>query len=259
VRFGLPLPTDLRNSRLTVGYSLSRTSYEEFDEDVSSIFSLPPGVQSTVTFGLARSTVDHPTFPTIGTRQEFQADLSGGVLGGDGDFQKYTTTGAWYTPIGSLGGNQPGSRPIQVVLGLEVEAGAIVGDASRFPFERFWMGGVQFGRPLRGYDETGVTPLGVFSENSNEVGTAERFGDSYIRLSAAISMRLTDAISLSTFYDAGNVWREPGQLNPSRLVRGAGVGISLLTPFGPLGIDWAYGFDKPEPGWQLHFKFGQGF
>jgi outer membrane protein insertion porin family len=31
-----------------------------------------------------------------------------------------------------------------------------------------------------------------------------------------------------------------------------------VTPFGPLGLDWAYGFDKPTPGWQLHFKIGQG-
>ena len=34
----------------------------------------------------------------------------------------------------------------------------------RFPFERFWMGGVQFGHPLRGYEETTVTPLGYIPE-----------------------------------------------------------------------------------------------
>ena len=258
-RFGLPLPTDMRNSRLTLGYSLSRTTYEEFDDDVSSIFSLPPGVQSTVTLGMTRTTVDHPTFPSVGTRQEVLAELSGGVLGGDGDFQKYTASSSWYAPVAALGGDQPGSRPIRLVLGLTAEAGALLGDASRFPFERFWMGGVQFGRPLRGYDETGVTPLGVFDENSRQISTDQRFGDAYLRLSADLSMRLTDQISLSTFYDAGNVWREPGQINPARLVRGAGFGVSLVTPFGPLGIDWAYGFDKPVPGWQLHFKFGQGF
>ena len=35
--------------------------------------------------------------------------------------------------------------------------------------------------------------------------------------------------------------------------------LTLVTPFGPLGLDYAYGFDKRPPGWQLHFKFGQGF
>ena len=43
------------------------------------------------------------------------------------------------------------------------------------------------------------------------------------------------------------------------MLRGAGVGVMLVTPFGPLGLDYAYGFDKDVPGWQLHFKFGQGF
>jgi outer membrane translocation and assembly module TamA len=33
----------------------------------------------------------------------------------------------------------------------------------------------------------------------------------------------------------------------------------VVTPFGPIGLDLAYGFDKPDPGWEVHFKFGQGF
>ena len=47
-------------------------------------------------------------------------------------------------------------------------------------------------------------------------------------------------------------------MDPTRLLRGAGAGIMIVTPFGPLGLDYAYGFDKTRPGWQLHFKFGQG-
>jgi outer membrane protein assembly factor BamA len=171
--------------------------------------------------------------------------------------------GAWYVPVGSLGGNAPNSSPVRFTLGLTAEAGAIFGDPSRFPFERFWMGGVQFGRPLRGYDETTVTPLGYLPECDRTTVSCpqltDRFGDAYVRLSAEYAMRLSDNISLGLFYDAGNVWREPGEINPTRLLRGAGVGVTLVTPFGPLGLDYAYGFDKAPPGWQLHFKFGQGF
>ena len=262
LRFGVPVPGD-RLTRFTTGYSLSRTSYEEF-ENASSIFSLPPGVQSTVSFGLTRNNLDHPIFPTAGTNQELEAALSGGLLGGDGDFQKYSLTGQWYVPVGSLGGGQPGTRPIRFTLGLSMEAGAIFGDATRFPFDRFWMGGVQFGRPLRGYDETTITPSGYYPRCTYgaagcDLRLEDRFGDAYLRLSAEYALRLNDNISLSTFYDAGNVWRSPSQINPTRLARGAGVGVMLVTPFGPLGLDYAYGFDKTNPGWQLHFKFGQGF
>ena len=262
VRFGVPMPNDNR-SRLTLGYSLSRTTYEKFDEDESSaLFSLPPGLQSTVTVGLQRFNLDHPMFPTSGTRQEIEANLSGGILGGDGDFQKYTVGGAWYVPVGRLGGTTPGSRPIRMTLGLIAEGGALFGNAERFPFERFWMGGVQFGRTLRGYDETTVTPQGYVprcSGSANCPSLESRFGDSFMRMSAEYAIRFNDNLSVSAFYDAGGVWREPAEINPMRLLRGAGFGAMLVTPFGPLGLDWAYGFDKDRPGWQLHFKFGQGF
>ena len=261
-RVGIPLPRDPR-SRLTVGYSLSRTTYEKFDEEEEgSLFSLPPGMQSTVTLGIQRFNLDHPMFPTSGTRQEIQADLTGGPLGGDGDFQKYTVSGSWYVPIGRVGGATPGSRPIRMTLGLSAEGGALFGNASRFPFERFWMGGVQFGRPLRGYDETTITPEGYVPRCSSGAACPaleDRFGDAFLRLSGEYAIRFNDNLSVSAFYDAGGVWREPTEINPTRLLRGAGIGAMLVTPFGPLGLDWAYGFDKDRPGWQLHFKFGQGF
>ncbi len=259
VRFGIPLPVDPW-SRFVVGYSLSRTTYERFtNEESASLFGLPPGVQSTISLGLSRNRLNHPLFPTNGTSQLIQAELSGGPLGGDGSFQKYTASGSWYVPVGQVGGGQPGTRPIRFALGFSAEAGVLFGDASRFPFERFWMGGVQFGRPLRGYDETTVTPLGYRARGTPGVSLEDRFGDAYLRLSAEYAVRFNDNLSLSLFYDAGGVWREPGQINPTRLLRGAGVGVTLVTPFGPLGLDYAYGFDKTTPGWQLHFKLGQGF
>jgi outer membrane protein insertion porin family len=67
------------------------------------------------------------------------------------------------------------------------------------------------------------------------------------------------------FYDAGNVWASASGFNPTRLFRGAGVGVALITPLGPLGLDYAYGFDRtdragnPRPGWKLHFKIGNFF
>jgi outer membrane protein assembly factor BamA len=158
-----------------------------------------------------------------------------------------------------LGGSQPGSRPIRFALGLSADAGALFGDASRFPFERFWLGGVQFGKPLRGYDETTITPNGYFPREDGSIALQDRMGDAYVRLSAEYAMRLNDNISASLFYEAGNVWRRAVEINPTRLYRSAGVGLTLVTPFGPIGLDYAYGFDRTDPGWKLHFKFGQGF
>ena len=70
---------------------------------------------------------------------------------------------------------------------------------------------------------------------------------------------------MSAFMDAGNVWATASQFDPTRLFRGAGVGMSIISPLGPIGIDLAYGFDKtdafgnPDPGFKLHFKLGNFF
>jgi outer membrane protein insertion porin family len=254
VRFGLPLPTDRRSSRVFLGYQLSRTEYTDFGDSASDIFGLPPGYLSTATASLLRNTLDSPLFPTVGTRHELRGEFSGGPLGGDGNFQKYIARGSWWAPVAQFGGTQQGVRPVRTALGLTAEAGAIVGDASGFPFERFWMGGVQFGEHLRGYDETTVTPMGYMPKGTGTL--SDRLGDAYVRLSAEYAVRFTDMVSLSVFGDAGNIWRDPLEINPTRLFRGAGFGMQIVTPFGPMGLDYAYGFDRADPGWQLHFRFG---
>jgi outer membrane protein assembly factor BamA len=138
--------------------------------------------------------------------------------------------------------------------------GAVFGDASAFPFDRFWMGGVQFGQNLRGYDETSITPLGYFPEGRDSgINEIDRLGDAFFSFTAEYALRMSDQMGLSLFYDAGNVWREPIDFDPTRLFRGAGLGMQLVTPFGPIGIEYAYGFDKTTPGWQLHFRMGPGF
>ncbi|HEX6693274.1 MAG TPA: outer membrane protein assembly factor BamA [Longimicrobiales bacterium] len=264
LRFGIPVPGDNR-TRFSFGYSLSRTHYENFDDDeTESLFSLPPGVQSTFSLGLSRSTLDHPLFPTSGSSQTLESEFTGGFLQGDGQFQKYSYAGSWFVPVGAIGSAQAQQKPIRFTLGLTAEGGSIVGDASRFPFDRFWMGGVQFGRPLRGYDETTITPLGyrarcTFGEPGCNIRLEDRLGDAYMRLSSEIAMRFQDNISLSLFYDAGNTWRGASEINPTQLLRGAGIGAMIVTPFGPIGLDYAYGFDKDRPSWQIHFKFGQGY
>ena len=258
LRFGLPIPGDPR-TRIFTGYSLSRTKLRirEGVDDVS-LFGQPDGIQSQVMFGVTRSTLNHPLFPYNGSRLSWNVELNGGIFGGDGDFTKHTVEGSWWVPVAQVGDAAQG-RPIIFALGLTVRGGGIFGEATRFPFDQFWMGGVQFGQQLRGYDETSITPVGFFPERGAGVADVNRLGKGFISLTAEYAMRLNDNISLSTFFDAGNIWAEPQEIDPTRLFRGAGVGLQLVTPFGPIGIDYAYGFDKTVPGWQLHFRMGPGF
>ena len=67
---------------------------------------------------------------------------------------------------------------------------------------------------------------------------------------------------VSAFTDAGNVWARASAFDPTRLFHGAGIGVSVVSPLGPIGIDWAYGFDRKDalghraPAWKLHVRVG---
>lgn len=265
-QFGVPFFNSLQ-TRVFFGYSLSRTSYEAFTSaEDRTLFGLPPGILSSFSVGITRSTLNHPLFPTSGSMQSWNVELNGGPLGGQGNFVKHTGQAQWRIPLGQLGGGDGVSGGTQFALGLSLRGGALVGDASRFPFESFWLGGVQFGQPLRGYGETSITPFGYYPEHSLEIAQVDRTGNAYYSATAEYAVVFGSNIGLSAFFDAGNIWQGPGDLNTTRLYRGAGFGIQMVTPFGPLGLDYAYGFDKvdlntgrPAPGWQLHFKMGPNF
>jgi outer membrane protein insertion porin family len=259
IRFGFPFPGALR-TRLFAGYALSRTKYSLFEgADDTSLFGRPSGTLSQLNFGVARENRNNQLFPSSGSRLSWNVEVNGGPLGGDGDFTKHLVESELWTPVWQFGGDGGGS-PVVIALGTKLRGGAILGDVDDFPFERFWMGGVQFGENLRGYDETSITPFGYFPERSRDINDISRLGDAFVSVTAELALRASQQFSVRTFFDAGNLWTSFDQVSPNNLFRGAGVGATVITPFGPIGLDYAYGFDKTEPGWQFHFTFGgQGF
>ncbi len=223
--------------------------------------------RSTFGANLTRDTRLGLPFATSGDYQTLDAQFNGGPLGGTSDFQRYTAELRSYVDLGSVGGDEmAGKAPIRFVFGFSLRTGMVFGNTGPFfPNQEFAMGGVQQGEPLRGYDEFTITPEGYVPEGSNLQARRESFGRAYMSATAEVGARLSQGVYVNAFFDAGNVWRDPRDFNPTRMFRGAGVGVSLLTPLGPLGLDYAYGFDrldqfgKPDPGWKLHFKLGQLF
>ncbi|MEO7455310.1 MAG: BamA/TamA family outer membrane protein, partial [Gemmatimonadaceae bacterium] len=79
-----------------------------------------------------------------------------------------------------------------------------------------------------------------------------------------LGLRINQQLNFDAFYDAGNIWARPRDFNPTRLYRGVGLGVSVVTPLGPLGLDYGWGLDRIEngvrkPKGMLHFKLGQLF
>ncbi|MGH7658410.1 MAG: BamA/TamA family outer membrane protein, partial [Gemmatimonadales bacterium] len=214
---------------------------------------------------LVRDTrIDLP-FPTGGSMVSTTAETNGGFLGGTGQYQKIEADGRWYAPLGSMGGNQQLGTGVRFVLALKARTGFIFGDAGPFFTELYSMGGTQFGVPLRGYDEFSITPDGFDSRATGGAASPDAFGKSYAQFTVELGARVSQSVYFAGFLDAGNVYRTARQYDPSRLFKGAGFGVALVTPLGPIGIDLGYGFDKldvenrPAPGWKLHFKLGNFF
>ena len=261
LQFGFPVPRS-PFTRLFLSYGGERVEPRGgiFEQD-TTILSSGEGFRSTLGASAQRDTRIGLPFPTAGSLQTFSASFNGGPLGGNTSFQRYTTELKAYAPLWTVGGDRPGSQPLQFTLGLSARSGAVFGDVGAFIVsQKFGLGGVMFGEPLRGYKEFSITPNGFDPDEGGQ--TRASFGDAFFSTTAELGLRLNSQVYLNLFFDAGNIWNHPREFDPTRLFRGAGVGVSLITPLGPLGLDWAYGFDRtdasgrPDPKWELHFRLG---
>lgn len=262
VQFGFPLPNS-RLTRLFISYGGEQVKYG--GDGLVGTINCNGCFRSTL--GL---TLDHDTrlgspFPVAGVHENITTQFNGGPLGGTAAFQRTTGEMRAYSTLATIG-KALGPEPMAVVLGLSARAGALFGDPGPFfVSQAFSLGGVQYGNPLRGYEEFSITPNGYQAGADQFQATRSSFGNAYFTSTVELGLRVNQQLYLSSFYDAGNLWARPRDFDPTRLFRGAGFGASLVTPLGPLGVDLGYGFDRTDaagrkdPKWQVHFKFGQIF
>ena len=263
LQLGFPVFGD-RYSRMSLSYGLEIQTFTgtSVDTAFAFVFGCNNCLRSTIGATLSRDTrIDLP-FPTAGTFHQIGISHSGGPLGGTGDFQRVDLQGHWYATLAHVGAGRGGG--MKFVLGMSARSGLVFGDAPFFN-QLFTMGGTQFGIPLRGYDEFSITPRGFDPTTAGGIASPRAFGKAFLAMTGEVGVRISGAFYLSTFFDAGNVWANAADFNPTRLMRGAGVGLSMVSPVGPLGVALGYGFDRrdasgqPAPGWKVHFIIGTLF
>jgi outer membrane protein insertion porin family len=264
VRLGFPF-FGSRYTRLFTSYSYQRIRYSEGSDDLRERFRCTSCTRSSLGTSLLRDTRFGLPFATGGALTQVSGELNGGILGGTGNYRKVDLEGRWYAPLGTMGGDGEFGGGVQFVLGITAKSGFIFGDAGPFFTELYSLGGVQFGIPLRGYDEFAITPNGFDPQASGNQASPDAFGKSFAAFTVEAGARVSQSLYASAFFDAGNVYRSARQWDPTRLFRGAGFGAAVISPLGPIGVDIGYGFDRvdgsgrPNPGWQLHFKLGNFF
>ena len=185
-----------------------------------------------------------------GSLTNVSGELNGGFLGGTGNYRKVDLEGRWYAPLGTLGGGGQLGAGVQFVLGLTAKSGFIFGDAGPFFTELYSLGGVQYGIPLRGYDEFSITPNGFIDSTDTYSASRNSFGNAFFTTTAELGVRFNQMFYINAFYDAGNIWNRPREFDPTRLYRGAGIipHPELFTCLARIGItiDATFGVDIPE-------------
>ena len=154
------------------------------------------------------------------------------------------------------------------VLMTRVELG-LLGSYNKYkksPFETFYVGGDGMSGYSSGYAEE---TIGLRGYENGSLTPYRATGYAYDRFS--LELRYPFLLGNTTIYglgflEGGNAWSEAKNFNPFDIKRSAGIGVRIFLPMvGLMGIDWAYGFDKPyitsssKGGAQFHFILGQEF
>jgi outer membrane protein insertion porin family len=264
LQFGLPL-LGSRYTRVYATWGLQQVRYSDAAADLALAFACDNCTRSSLGLSVARDTRIGLPFAVAGSSTTISGEQSGGILGGTGNYQKVDLEGRWYTPLGRLGGADQFGGGVQFTLGFTAKSGFITGNAGPFYTELYSMGGVQYGIPLRGYEEFAITPNGFDPSAGGSQAQPSSFGKSYAAFTLEAGARISQSLYVDLFSDAGNVYRRVREYNPTRLFRSIGVGAAVISPLGPLGLDLGYGLDRtdilgrPKPGWQLHFRLGNFF
>lgn len=236
--------------------------YTVYDVDTASASdiikdAIGDHLASVIGGGAVRDTTNggSTTLPTRGTINSINLTYGGGVIGGTDHFVKGIFDSAWYHPvIGDL------------VFHWHGQAGWVGQNQNNesVPLsERFALGG---NGTVRGYSTRKITPL----NGSNEVVYGDK--EAYTNLELIYPMSKKMGIYGSTFFDAGNTWKE-GEMwfsNPKRggiagpalgLYKSVGVGLLWYSPMGPLKLEFGHGLDNlyDSSNNKVEFNMGQSF
>jgi outer membrane protein insertion porin family len=197
---------------------------------------------------LVRRTTDRRLHPRLGSSARLRADVFGGALGGDVDYQRYVLDSRTYFPA-----------PLGTTLMLRGRAGIVTGfgDPGTVPDDtRFELGGVGVDG-IRGYHDLSILPPGqtLYGGRTMLIASGE--------LKFPITKETSDLPVHGLFFiDGGNTWESVHDTMPGAgLYWGVGAGVRVEVPFlGSVGVDMGYGLDEAEGGdWIVHYQFGMDF
>jgi outer membrane protein insertion porin family len=245
IRFGVPF-SELDTVFFGIGFE--RTEIEAGANLPNNYFlyreAFGPVTDSLpVTIGWQRDSRDSSLVPTTGRYQRVSADMS---IALDTRYLRANYQYQQWIPFGK-----------RFTLGLNAEVGYGKGFGDRpFPiFKNFYGGGLG---SVRGFDQGSLGPVdvtGAYIGGNRRVNLNSEF---YVPLPGSGNDR---TLRLFGYLDAGNVWGEDEKLDLGSLRASAGVGLSWISPIGPLKLSYGQPLRKePQDRIQkFQFQIGTAF
>ncbi len=222
-----------------ISYKYERVDLENVIEEAQEDIDEASEIRSSATISFERDSRDNKFEPTTGTFNSISAELGGTILGGDLNYHKYEAETNWFF-----------KSFWKLVFSNNLKVGVVekLEPSSKVPqYERFFVGGNVYG--VRGYEDKELSP-----EDENGYITGGNF---YVTNSVTYKAPLVEnRVTGYLFWDVGKAWENIGDFNFRDMRDGAGLGVKVTTPMGPLTLEYAYGFENKN--WKFHFGIFQG-
>ena len=258
VKFGVPFTEwdrvyfGIGFERITVetyeGDEASPEKYQEFVEDLGG--TNPGSVTANslpLTVSWGRDNRDSSLVPTDGRYQ--RASLLVSPVG-DLKYYKASYQDQYYWSL---------TRNLTLAFNGQIDYGEGFGGKPYPVFKNVYAGGIG---TVRGYESSTLGNSYAGDEDENVGGSKRLIGNVELQMPLSAMGGGDDrTLRWFTFVDAGYVWEEEESMHLSDLRYSAGIGISWLSPIGPLKLSYGYPLNAEDGDEEQNFQFqiGTGF
>lgn len=213
-------------NKIELMYKYEVVELYNFQNDVSSTLLQEKGSRSksSVNLTLARDTRDNLILPSKGYKAELWSEVAGGpALMGQTDIYKLGFNGQLYFTM-------PWWEKNIVSFNGSTAIAETWDDGTRVPiFDRFFLGGPN---SVRGFKFRDISPR---DQGNEPIG-----GKTMAYLQSEYSVPVIDRVRFATFVDVGQVWSKAYDWSSTRPNVGAGIGLRLNLPIGPINLDYGW-------------------
>jgi outer membrane protein insertion porin family len=244
VKFGYPVS---ENASIDLGLNLESTQLEVFAASPLQYINFVDQFGSNYRYaslsaGVSRDTRDSILATRAGTNQRLGLEVAFGDL----TYYRLSYNIGWYTPI---------ARDLAILVRTDLgHANGLGGKPLPF-FKAYYAGGPD---SVRGYQPFSLGPKDLVG---NAIGGATKITGGAELLFPVPGADRDQSLRLSGFFDMGQVYAQDQKIELGELRASAGIGLSWLSPFGPLRISFAVPLNARDGDQEqrIQFTFGTGF